>query len=186
VVAWASGELLAFSAWAGTLVYAGAFFVEVHGRSLAETGLALGVGAAGYLPGSFVARRLAGCCARRVLIGTTLAAAGAVVLFTSAQTALWQSAALFALLSFLGGARTLAGGTLGLAVAPDHKLAVMGLRAAATYFGHLLGAALGGLALTFGGYEALGTTLAFLFVAALMPHVLGSVFARERAAPGTT
>jgi predicted MFS family arabinose efflux permease len=182
VAAWATGELLAFSAWGGTLVYAGAFFVEVHGSSLARTGLVLGAGAAAYLPGSFLARRLADRHARGLLIGAGLALAVAVALFASLRASLWQSAILFALLCFLGAARALAGGAFGLATSPQHKLAVMGLRAAATHFGYLLGSALGGLALTLGGYEALGWTFALLFLAGLTPHVVASIHERARPA----
>jgi DHA1 family inner membrane transport protein len=182
LAAWAAGELLACSAWAGTLVYAGAFFIEARGSSLARTGLILGAGAVAYLPGSTLARRVADGHAREVVVGAGLAAAATVAVFTSVQTALWSSAILFALLCFLGGARTLAGSTLGLAAAPQQKLAVMGLRAAATHFGYLLGGALGGLALTLGGYEAIGWTLAVLFVAALAPHVVASFVRRARPA----
>jgi predicted MFS family arabinose efflux permease len=180
VAAWASGELLAFSAWGGTLVFAGAFFVEVHGSSLARTGLALGLGAVAYLPGSYLARRLAERRPRVLLAGAGLAAAVLVVLFTTLEGSFWQSVALFGLLVFLGAARALAGGTSGLTAAPEHKLAVMALRAAATQFGYLLGAAAGGLALTLGGFEALGWTYALLFVAALVPHVLVGALRRAR------
>ncbi len=182
VAAWAIGELLAFSAWGGTLVYAGAFFIEVHGSSLAQTGLALGAGAVGYLPGSFLARRLAERHPRGLLLGAGLAASVVVTLFTSVQSTLLQSVSLFGLLCFLGAARALAGGTFGLTTAPQQKLAVMSLRAAATHFGYLLGSALGGLALTLGGYQALGWTLALLFVAALGPHIVGSIHQRARPA----
>jgi predicted MFS family arabinose efflux permease len=186
VAAWATGELLAFSAWGGTLVYAGAFFIEVHGSSLARTGLVLGAGAAAYLPGSFLARRFADRHARALLVGAGLSAAVTVAAFATVEATFWQSASLFGLLVFLGAARALAGGTFGLSTAPEQKLAVMALRAAATYFGYLLGSGLGGLALAIGSYKALGWTLALLFVAALVPHILVSIHPRARPAACTT
>src|SRR5690606_2250477 len=56
--AWAVGELAAFSGWAGLLVYAGAFFIETYGTSVGTTGVILGIVAASYLPGNFLARAL--------------------------------------------------------------------------------------------------------------------------------
>jgi predicted MFS family arabinose efflux permease len=54
--------------------------------------------------------------------------------------------------------------------APEDRVAVMSLRAAANQLGYLLGAAVGGLALTLGGFSALGLTLAALFAAAALIH----------------
>ena len=42
VLRWSLGELLAYSAWLGVLVFIGALFVEAHGLSVAATGLVLG------------------------------------------------------------------------------------------------------------------------------------------------
>jgi predicted MFS family arabinose efflux permease len=169
---WALGELLAFSAWTGTLVYSGALFVESYGTSATGTGIVLAVGGAAYFPGSFLARRLADRHARRLLLGLGVAAACSVALLGVVRAGLWQSAAVFALLGALGGARTLAGSTLGIAVAPDRKLAVMSVRAAALQFGYLIGAGLGGAALSAGGYSGLGSMLAVLFLAGAAPQVV--------------
>jgi predicted MFS family arabinose efflux permease len=62
------------------------------------------------------------------------------------------------------GGRTIAGSAFGLDAAPDQRVAVMGLRAAAVQFGYLLGAAAGGAALATGGYGLLGATLGVLFL----------------------
>ncbi len=56
VARWALGEVLAFSAWSGTLVYAGTLFADSYGAGPAQVGLVLGAGAAAYLPGNFAAR----------------------------------------------------------------------------------------------------------------------------------
>jgi predicted MFS family arabinose efflux permease len=171
VALWAAGEMLAYCAWAGTLVYAGALFVESYGTSVAVTGLVLGGAAVAYVPGSLLFRRWVERAARPLLVGLALAAAGAAVAFGTARPSLAVSAGLFAVLAFVNGARTIAGSTFGLDAAPDQRLAVMGVRAAATQFGYLGGAALGGLALALGGYPALGWTLAALFALAAAPHV---------------
>src|SRR5688500_571338 len=57
VLGWSLGELLAYSAWVGTLVFVGALFVESYGSSVAATGLILGAGALVYVPGNLLFRR---------------------------------------------------------------------------------------------------------------------------------
>ena len=73
---------------------------------------------------------------------------------------------------FLNAGRTISGSAFGLDAAPGRAVAAMGVRASATQFGYLVGGALGGIALTFGGYPALGLTFAGLYVLAIVPHVL--------------
>jgi hypothetical protein len=48
----------------------------------------------------------------------------------------------------------------------------MRIRAAATQFGYLAGAALGGLALALWGYAGMGSTFGALFVLAAVPHAI--------------
>jgi predicted MFS family arabinose efflux permease len=69
------------------------------------------------------------------------------------------------------GARTIAGSAFGLDAAPEQRVGVMGIRAAAVQLGYLLGAGLGGMALAAGGYGALGSLLALLFLLAVVPHL---------------
>jgi predicted MFS family arabinose efflux permease len=54
--------------------------------------------------------------------------------------------------------------------APEDKVAVMSMRAAANQFGYLLGAAAGGLALALSGFTGLGVALAAMFAAAVLAH----------------
>ena len=58
VAPWLASELLANSAWAATLVYAGALFSEVHGASPVKTGVVLALGAVAYIVGNLTCRRL--------------------------------------------------------------------------------------------------------------------------------
>ena len=78
---------------------------------------------------------------------------------------------MFALIVLLVGARTLAGSAAGLKAAPRQAVAAMSIRAAATQLGMVVGAALGGTALTVGGYALLGAVLSILFAAAAVPHL---------------
>jgi predicted MFS family arabinose efflux permease len=171
VVGWAVGELLAYSAWFGTLTFAGALMIESYRPSPALVGLLLAAAAAAYFPGNLLARRRAGESPRQllVLLGTGLAVSLAV--FGAVRPGLWFSVALFALAVLLAGGRTLAGSAAGLEAAPRDEVAVMSIRAATIQFGMVVGAALGGAALAAGGYGLLGAVLSILFAAGAVPHL---------------
>lgn len=170
---WALSELLAASAWAGTLVYAGALFVESFGTTPTVTGVILGGIAVAYLPGNFAAARFAKL-GPRLLPWISLAAGAGIAAFGGLRSSVLLSALVLAALAFLAGARTLAAGALGLEVAGHRRLAVMGVRAAAGQFGYLVGAGAGGIALALGGYPALGALLGTLSAAAAVVYFLQS------------
>jgi len=158
VARWALGELLAFSAWAGTLVFAGALSVESYDASPATAGVLLGLAAVAYLPGNFLARRFIGRCSRVLLVVLPLVAATIAALLGGYRAALSVSAAILAVLAFVSGGRTIAGSALGLELCSMRRVFAMRIRAAATQFGYLLGAVLGGVALAAWGYTGLGAT----------------------------
>jgi predicted MFS family arabinose efflux permease len=172
VAGWAVGELLAYAAWAGMLVFAGALFVESYGSSPGTAGLLLGLAAVAYLPGNFIARRWTGSSSRLLLTVLPLAAAITVTALGAYRPALWVSTAILALLAFVGGGRTIVGSALGLEVCSMRRVFAMRIRAAATQFGYLFGAALGGIALAAWGYAGMGATFALLFVLAAVPHAV--------------
>ena len=172
VVRWSSGELFAYSAWAGTLVFIGALFVESYGLSSGETGLVLGAAALVLIPGNLLFRRWVDDHGRILLVALALGAAVTVAVLGAFRVSTWFSLAVFSVLAFLAGGRTLAGAAAGLDLAPELVLGVTGLRTAALQLGYFLGAAVGGLALAAGGYRALGFALSALFVGATVPHLL--------------
>jgi len=172
VAGWALGELLAWSAWAGALIYAGALFVESYGVSTGVAGLLLGAAAVAYLPGNLLAKRHVERSARAIAAAAPPLAAALVAVLGAWRPALGASGALFALLAFVAAARTIAGSALGLEVCSHRRVFAMRLRTAANQFGYLCGAALGGLALSLGGYAALGATYAALFLLAAIPHLV--------------
>src|SRR5215211_1209530 len=171
VAQWAIGELMAYSGWGATLVYAGALFIESYGLSAAEAGVLLGAAALGYFPGTLLSRRHAEHHARTLLVVLGLTAAAGTALFGLARPSPAASLVLFAACMAAIGGRTIAGSAFGLDAAPDQRVAVMGLRAAAVQFGYLLGAAAGGGALATGGYGLLGATLGVLFLLGVAPHL---------------
>lgn len=177
---WALGELAAYGAWAGTLVFAGALFVESYRVSSTAVGLILAAAAAAYLPGNFLARRWADRPGRALLVAPALASAGGVALFGGVRPGVAWSLAVLAVLAFLAGGRTIAGSSLGLRLARECRLQAMSARTAAVQLGYLLGATLGGAALAAGGYPWLGVTLAALWLVAVVAHLPWIVGARRR------
>ncbi len=178
VAGWALGEFHAYSAWSATLVFSGALFIESYRATPRMTGLLLAMGAAAYVPGGLLARRWTGAGARRALVLLALLAGTGVAVFGAVRPGVWPSAAVFASLAFVGGARTLVGSAFGLDAAPEARVAVMSVRAAALQFGYLVGTAVGGAALAAGGYPALGFALAAMFGLATAPHLAASARAR--------
>jgi predicted MFS family arabinose efflux permease len=172
VARWSVGELLAFSAWAGSLVYMGALFIESYGLSVAATGIVLGAGAAVYVPGNLLFRRWIDEHDQLLLVVLALAAAATVAVLGAYRPSAWFSLGAYSLLAFLAGGRTLAGSARGLDLAPELRLGVTGVRTAALQLGYFVGAAVGGLALASAGYTGLGLAFAALFVAAAVPHLL--------------
>ena len=172
IVRWSTGELLAFSGWAGALVYVGALLADSYDLSVAATGLALGFGALIYVPGNLLFRRWVDAYSRRLLVALAISAAVTVTVLYSVRPSVWFSVAAFAALSFIAGGRTLAGSARGLGLAPELRLGVTGVRTAALQSGYFVGAALGGIALAGSGYTAVGLAFAALFVGAAVPHLI--------------
>jgi predicted MFS family arabinose efflux permease len=172
VVRWSTGELLAFSGWAGTLVYVGALLVDTYDLSIAATGLALGFGALVYVPGNLLFRRWVDAYSRRLLAVLAFSAAAMVAVLYALRLSVWFTVSAFAALSFIAGGRTLAGSARGLGLAPELRLGVTGVRTAALQSGYFVGAALGGIALASGGYSLVGFAFAALFVGAAIPHLM--------------
>jgi predicted MFS family arabinose efflux permease len=182
VLGWAAGELCANSAWAGLLVYAGAHLADDYGLSAAAVAMVLAAAATAYFPGAFAARRLSGLDPRLVLAACTLALGAAAAAFLAPDVGAGAGIAIFTVSVAITGARSLVTSAFGMDAAPDEKVTVMGLRAATMQFGYLIGAGAGGLALAAGGYGALGTVLATLFVLAAFPHLAS--WSVQRAATG--
>ena len=114
-------------------------------------------------PGNFLVRRWLADSARELLIVLGLSAAAITAAFGTVRSGLLLSTGTFALLVLVATTRTVAGSAFALYLAPERRLAVMGVRASTAQLGHLLGGAAGGAALAAGGDPALGLTLAALF-----------------------
>jgi predicted MFS family arabinose efflux permease len=171
VARFAGAELLANAAWTGVLTYSGALLLQSYDVSPTDVALELGLMAIAMLPGTFIARRRAAHVTPALLARLTAFQAAAVILLYSLRLGTAVTVALLAAMAFVNGRRSVAASALGMDRAPDDRVAVMSMRAAANQLGYLLGAATGGLALALGGFTALGGTLAALFGAAALIHL---------------
>jgi predicted MFS family arabinose efflux permease len=171
VARFAAGELLANAAWASVLTYAGALLLESYGLSPAVVALGLGAMAAAMVPGTFLARRHASGAGHGLLAALTTLQAGAVVVLGAVRPTAALSLGVLALMAFVNGWRSMVASAVGMDAAPQDRVAVMSMRAAANQFGYLLGAAAGGLALALAGFTGLGLALGGLFAASVLVHV---------------
>jgi MFS transporter, DHA1 family, inner membrane transport protein len=171
VARFAGGELLANAAWASVLTYSGALLLQSYSTSHAVVALGLGLVAAAMLPGTFTAGRRAAHATHGQLAGLTAFQSAAVLALGALRPGAGVTLALLAVMAFVNGQRSMVASTLGMNTAPEDRVAVMSMRAAANQFGYLLGAAAGGLALAVGGFAALGVTLATLFMTAALIHL---------------
>jgi predicted MFS family arabinose efflux permease len=167
VARFAAGELLASAAWASVLTYGGALLLESYDLSPGVVALGLAAGAAAMVPGTFIARR-ALRTTPATLVALTAFQSGAVLVLGAVRPSAAFTMGVFAVMAFVNGGRSLTASALGMGKAPEDRVAVMSMRAAANQFGYLLGAAAGGLALGLGGFPALGVTLAAMFALATL------------------
>jgi predicted MFS family arabinose efflux permease len=165
VARFTAGELLASAAWAAVLTYGGALLLESYDLAPSVVALGLAAGAAAMVPGTFIARRVLRTTPA-TLIALTAFQGGAVLVLGIVRPSPAFTMGVFGVMAFVNGGRSLTASALGMGKAPEDRVAVMSMRAAANQFGYLLGAAAGGLALGLGGFSALGVTLSAMFALA--------------------
>ena len=170
VARFTAAELLANAGWASVLTYSGALLVESYDASRATVALGLGITAAAMVPGTFVGRRSAPAATTTLLVVLTISQGCTVALLGAVRPGAGITLCLLAAMAFTNGWRSVIASSLGMDAAADDKVAVMSMRAGANQFGYLLGAAAGALALTVGGFPALGAALAGLFALGAFVH----------------
>jgi predicted MFS family arabinose efflux permease/ribosomal protein S18 acetylase RimI-like enzyme len=178
---WVLGELLANSAWAGTLVFSGALLTERYGLSTAATGVALAAVAVAYLAGNQRAGAAVGGNAKRTMLACSLGAALLVALTWAFTPSVALTLAVFAASGAVVAARTVAGTVYGFEAAGDLGREVGTARAVTTQLGYLLGALAGGASLAVGGFALLGVVFGGLFVASTVPYAVARVGPRRTA-----
>jgi len=175
---WLLGELLAYSAWSVVVVFSAPLLIQSYGVSPARAAVVVAASAAVFMVGNRLTRHWLDHARVLLLVLALLLAVAAGVLGWH-RPDFGLSAALLVLLGALQGGRSLAGSAFGLTAAPKYRLDTMALRSTAQQFGYLIGAGLGGIALSTVGYTGLGTLMAVLFVLAAVPHARALLHRRD-------
>lgn len=164
---WILAELTAYSGWAGTLVFLGAYYISVHGRSTSLTGILLSLTALAFVGGSLVSNRVVTRIGIKPAIaaGATLSACALIATMILTPN-VWLSLALLMVFGLMQGIRGAAASVLGLLQSPEHQGAMMGFRASVVQLGYVLGGLIGGVLLATGGYELLAVSFGLLIVLA--------------------
>lgn len=168
---WALGELLATSAWAGTLVYSGALLTDGYGMTTTAAGVALAAVAVAYLLGNQRAGRSSPDRARSTMLATSVLGAAAVALTWAFTPAVAVTLVVFAVSGAMVAARTVTATVYGFSVAGDLGREVAAARAATTQLGYLVGSLAGGAAFALGGFPALAVAFGGLLLASTLPYV---------------
>jgi predicted MFS family arabinose efflux permease len=168
---WALGELLATSAWVGTLVFCGALLTEEYGMSTAATGVALAAVAVAYLAGNQWAGRRDPRRALSTMLACSVAGSVTVALTWAFTPAVAVTLVLFAVSGVMTSARTVMGTVYGFSVAGDLGREVGATRAVTTQLGYLIGSLAGGAALALGGFGLLAVAFGGLLLASTLPYV---------------
>jgi len=179
---WALGELMANTAWAGTLVYSGALLTEHYGLSTAVTGFALGAVALAYLLANRRAGHLAQDAARWTMLASSLGASLAVALTWGLTVGVAITLVVFSLAAALVATRMVAATVFGFTVAGELGREVGVARAVSTQLGYLIGSLAGGGAYALAGFDGLGVVFGGLFLASTLPYVAVRVARRPAVA----
>lgn len=167
---WALGELLATSAWAGTLVYSGALLTDGYGMTTTATGVALAAVAVAYLLGNQRAGRGSPDRARSTMLVTSVVGAVAVALTWAFTPAVAVTLVVFAISGAMVATRTVTSTVYGFSVAGDLGREVAAARAVTTQLGYLVGSLAGGAAFALGGFPALAVAFGGLLLASTLPY----------------
>jgi predicted MFS family arabinose efflux permease len=157
---WLGAEVIAYGAWTALLTFVGAFFIQRLGVPQVLAGWLLAAGAAAHLAASTRSGTFVGLVPRRRLAaGSALIMAILLFVLLQQTVSVPLAVATFCLVAFAAGVRSPASSGLGLEQLPRHPGAMMAARTAATQFGYLLGAVIGGAVIAHGGYGTLGIVL---------------------------
>ena len=168
---WALGELLATSAWVGTLVYCGSLLRDGYGMSTTATGVALAAMAVAYLAGNQWAGRGDPSRARSTMLASSLVAAVTVALTWAFTPTVAVTLVVFAVSGALVGTRTVVGTVYGFQVAGEMGREVGATRAVTTQLGYLIGSLAGGASLALGGFALIAVAFGGLLLASTLPYV---------------
>jgi predicted MFS family arabinose efflux permease len=143
--------------WFGPLIYLGAFYVDVHGLSLRQVGLALMAGSCGVFLGSIAAGEwLRGFDSRRIYSMTTAALAVAFLMVFTLPLSAIATVIMMTAATFCAGIGWVNLTTLLASSSPAGKGTTMTLNVSVYTLASSVSVAIGGLLIDLGGYMLLG------------------------------
>lgn len=170
------GDALRSAAFVATLIYVASFFRKHFQMSTEFASFVLLGGASCYAIGSVIAGPFVNRLGRKKLTVVNAVLAGTFTICYYLTPNLWLSVTLVMVASLSFGMLVSSASSLTLEQTPEARGTMMSLSTASLNLGSALGTAIGGLALSWFGYEGLGTTLGAIGIAAAFVFLL---FARE-------
>ncbi|MCW3979083.1 MAG: MFS transporter [Candidatus Bathyarchaeota archaeon] len=169
------GTSLAMAAWTSVVSYGISFFRQQFQTPTEWAGMIWSGMALCFTIGSLVTGRLVDSYGRRPLTYISALLIGILTIsFTNVPSL--QVSIFFALLtSVLAGLRHSVSNSLSLEQVPEFRGAMMSLNSGSLRLGVALGSAIGGLALTLGGYNLVGISLGFLGIVSGLVYSLFTV-----------
>jgi predicted MFS family arabinose efflux permease len=176
--AWAclAGDTLRAASFAAVLYYGAAFFMQRFAASTDVATLIILVAASCYTVGSLVSGRFVDRVGRKPFASMTALFAGVFTVSFVLVPNFWFSLLLNIAAAVLFGMVTAAAISLTLEQVPAYRGTMMSVDSAFVNLGYAMGAAVGGIALIWFGYEGLGAALGLFGILAAVVFYL---FARD-------
>ena len=162
VLACLLGGLLAKATWQGVISYGVSFYRERFLLSRGWASLVLSGIALAFIVGVLGSGRIINKLGRKTVTFASFLLTGLFSVFYMNMPVFAVSVAVILVMSVVSGLRRNAGQSLSLEQAPGYRGSMMSLSTAGDSLGSALGAGLGGLALTAGGYRLVGLALGVL------------------------
>lgn len=177
-VTWVIAELSAYTGWAGTLTFLGAFYISRYDLSAGLASPLLSLTALGFVGGSLVAHRIGQGRRLPIVVLAAAVLSGALLLFALGRPMpLALAVVLLTAFGLSQGVRGATSSSLGLQQSPTHRGTLMALRAAVVQMGYVLGAIGGALLLPIGGFGLIGLGGALLL---LLGGTMTALWVEER------
>lgn len=164
-VIWVIAELSAYTGWAGTLTFLGAFYISQYDLSAGLTSPLLSLTALGFVGGSLVAHRVSqGRRLPLVVLVSAVLSGALLVVALGRPMSLALTVVLLIAFGLSQGVRGATSSSLGLQQSPTHRGTLMALRAAVVQAGYVIGSIGNALLLPLGGFGLIGLSGALLLL----------------------
>ena len=158
------GTALTMIAWGGVVWYMVSFFRQQYNTPTEWVGVIWSIATSSFVVGSLLTGRVINRVGRKRLTSATALIIGVcTILFMNIQS-YYASIVLIPLIASSAALWTSSSNDYALDQVPEYRGAMMSLNSGSSRLGNALGSALGGLALTIGGYNLLGMIVGVMSV----------------------